>query len=804
MNAVLNRVFGLGDLGFGSEGVRFGFERPIPLWGWALVTLLALLAGWWSYRKLGGPKAGRAAMAACRALVLVLIVGLLAGPRLERPNTRVENDRVVILLDRSSSMAVRDESRGRSRDEALREVAAALDTSLSAAREPKERIWFGFDGTAYELGSFEGTSLGDADGRRTSLNAAVAGALRASAGRPLSAVVLVTDGRTNEPVSADSRARLLEDQVPVFAVAMGSPTPPTDLAVTRIDAPTVAFTGDRVPVRARVSVSGGEDADAMIAATRVELVDLETGEVLASQPLDSGEPVIAQTDGDEPTEAGRRALSVVLLANTAAAGDRRWAVRLNRAAGDLEPGNDSRDLAIALTDRPIRVMQIDGYPRWEFRYVRGLLLREPTMQSVSLMLSPDRRFIQEGDIRLDTLPTTAQEWEQFDVVIIGDVRPELFGAASLESLREHVAERGAGLIWMAGPDVPIGSWGRTAISDLLPIAAGKLGDAGLPTWDREVILARSDEAGRRGLLALADDGLGWPSQLLDPASGWSRLRWAQRIAPSLVKPGAEVLATVVPTDMATLERSEMLASGTPALLLMRYGAGRTLYTATEETWRWRYGRGEDLQERFWLPLVRQMARGRVERVGQLALLRATPDEAAVGSSVRVSLELVDQSLIDSAPATIEVEIGQPGRAGEGSAGGLENTSRLVLTPTGTDRRRYAAVWSPPEAGPWVARPVGSTLVGLDIDATVQARWPNDERREPAADHDSLRKLAEQTGGAMLSPEEISTLSDRLPNRRLVLDTAPDLQSLWDRPLWLGLLLVLLTAEWVGRKLLRLV
>ncbi|MFT5422945.1 MAG: hypothetical protein ACI89L_000714 [Phycisphaerales bacterium] len=799
MNTLLNKLFGLGDLGFGTPGVRFGFERPIPLWGWAIVALAAGLAGWWSYRRLGGTKLGRAGLVLVRALVLVLIVGLLSGPRLERPNTRIENDRVVILLDRSGSMAVRDESRGRTRDEALREVAAALDTSLSAAREPKERIWLGFDATAYELGSYEGPSLGEADGRRTSLNAAVSGALRASAGRPLSAVVLVTDGRTTDPVSAESRARLLEEQVPVFAVAMGSPTPPTDLAITRIDAPTVAFTGDRVPVRARVSVSGGEDADAMIDATRVELIDLQTGEVLASQPLESGEAVIAESGRGEPPGAGRRAVSVVLLANTTAAGDRRWAVRLSRAGEDLEPGNDERDLTIALTDRPIRVLQIDGYPRWEFRYVRGLLLREATMQSVSLMLSPNRRFIQEGEIRLDSLPTTAAEWADFDVIIIGDVRPELFGAASLESLREHIAERGAGLIWMAGPDVPIGSWGRTAIGDLLPIATGKLGDGGLPAWDREVILARTDEAGRRGLLALADDGLSWPSQLLDPATGWSRLRWAQRIDPSLVKPGAEVLASVVPIDLAVLDRSEMLASGTPALLLMRYGAGRTLYTATEETWRWRYGRGEDLQERFWLPLVRQLARGRVERVGQLALLRATPDEAAVGSSVRVSLELVDQSLIDSAPGTVEVEIGQPG-----SGDTLDNASRLVLTPTGTDRRRYAAVWSPPEAGRWVARPIGAALSGLGLDAKIEARWPSDERREPAADHESLAQLAEQTGGALLRPEEISTLADRLPNRRLVLDAAPDLRTLWDRPFWFGLLLLLLTTEWIGRKLLRLV
>ncbi|MFG0306966.1 MAG: hypothetical protein ACF8Q5_12220 [Phycisphaerales bacterium JB040] len=789
MNGLLNRLFGLEGVGFGDEGVRLTAQHPLPQWAWALLLLGACVAGYWSYRRMQGNRLARALLALTRAAVIAIVVLLLTGPRLERPNTRIENDRVVVLLDRSGSMNVRDEPGRATRDSTLRTAAAALETSLGAAREPKDRTWLAFDADAYELPGPEG--LPPADGRRTSMDSALRGAIAAGAGRPLSAVVLLTDGRSPDPVSPETMQRLLEDQVPVFAVALGSTSPPTDLAVTRVDAPTVAFTGDRVPVRATVTVAGSE-TEADIDRTRVQLVDADTGEVLATQPLSSGVPA----RGDDPEHT---ALDLTLLADAAGAGDKRWAVRLAPAGEDLEPGNDERAFSIALTDRPIRVMQIDGYPRWEFRYVRGLLLREPTIESVSLMLSPDRRFMQEGDITLASLPTSPEEWADFDVVIIGDVRPELFGSAALESLREHVAERGAGLIWMAGPDVPTGSWARTELGDLLPVSAARIPETGLPEWDREVVLARTEQAGRRGLLALDDDGLSWPDRLQDPATGWSRLRWAQRLDPALVKPGAEVLATAVPIDLATLTGSELHASGTPALLLMRYGAGRSLYSATEETWRWRYGRGEDLQERFWLPLVRQLARARVERVGQPAVLRATPADATVGSTVRLDLELIDQALIDTAPPAIELVVGQPD-----DTGALARTTKITLAPESQDRRRYGAVWSPPESGPWSVRSSDAFLVGTDLEAGVRAHWSGDEQREPAADHDSLQRLADETGGELLDASEIATLAQRFPNRRLVLDAAPDLATLWDKPVWLALLLVLLSGEWIGRKLLRLV
>ena len=59
---------------------------------------------------------------------------------------------------------------------------------------------------------------------------------------------------------------------------------------------------------------------------------------------------------------------------------------------------------------------------------------------------------------------------------------------------------------------------------------------------------------------------------------------------------------------------------------------------------------------------------------------------------------------------------------------------------------------------------------------------------------------------MLAPDEIPLLTDPalslLPNRSVRTETSIT-ESIWDTPLVLMLVLVLLTAEWIGRKVMRL-
>ncbi|MEZ6241949.1 MAG: hypothetical protein R3B57_02805 [Phycisphaerales bacterium] len=795
MNDVLNFILGLTDIRFGGADTRFELARAIPAWAWAAIALVCVAVAVLGYRRLIGARAPRGALAVVRTLVLLLIVLLALGPRLVRERSRTERDWVVVLADRSASMSIADAPGGVSRDEQLAQALAASGGTWRDIASRKRILWLGFDAGAFELGTPEGgatPTLGEADGLRTAIGDSIDQALRRVAARPVSGVVLLSDGRSAAPVDRSVRRRLESDQIPVFSVPLGSPEPATDLAVRRVEAPEVAFVKDTAPVRVEIERLGsGEVAP----GARIEVVDAATGITLAEREL-----------GDALSKPDATTTELTLTPKVESVGRRSWVVRLVPGGRDLVPENNEQEVAIELVDRPLRVLYLDGYPRWDARYLRSMLLRESTIRSSGLLLAPDRQYTQEGDIAITRLPVSPSEWEEYDVVILGDLSPELFGSAQLEALREHIAARGAGLLWIAGPGHTPEAWFDSPLADLLPVRrpAGAAGaPARLPVWGEAVTLERTPEGERLGVLAMSDDeDAAWPARLSDPATGWSRLRWAQRIDADRVKPAAETLAAAIPESRFTRALLDdggagALAAGSPAVLTMRYGAGRIVYVATDEIWRWRYGRGEDLPERFWLPIVRMLGREGLTRSGRSALLVASPERAETGAPIRIGLELLDQSLVDAAPASIRIEL----TAHE--SGGAPVELRLAPEGSAGAARSYAVAWATSEPGLYDVRVTEPLLAPFGLTTTLEVARPDDERRHPETDHPSLASLAAQTGGKVIAPTDLAQLASALPNREQVFTGPREIRTLWDRPIALILLISLLVLEWVGRRLIRL-
>lgn len=824
MTGAFNWLLGLESLRPGMEGVEFGFERPLPAWGWALVALAAVFFAWRAYRRLEGAGAARFALGTLRAALLVLVAVLIAGPRLVKPSETEERDWLIVLADRSASMTVRDATLPGGGDRVARE--AQLAATLAGSREVWKRLaddrvvlWLGFDSGAFELhGSGDGPlpDLGAPAGRRTAVGRALEQALRRAAARPISGVVVLSDGRSADDVPRAVTRRLEAERVPVFAVPLGADAPLPDLAVRDVVAPRTAFVRDAVPVEVDLEQLGAPES-ARAHGAIVELIDADTGAVLDSKDVDW-----RAAPGAEGAGASAR---VVLTTRPSRAGLSKWSVRVRPGPGappDLIDDNNSSDFAVELVDRPVRVLAIDGYPRWEYRFFKNLLVREQSISAAAMLLAPGRRYLQEGSIVLDALPRSPEEWARFDLVVIGDVWPGVFTPEQLAMLRERVAVGGAGLIWIGGEGSTPGAWAGTELADLLPFAlperaaAARAGSA-LPTFGGPVLMRPTLAADRLGVLRLADEpsaelgGLYWPEALSSPATGWSMLYWAHRIEPSMLKPTAEALAVALPVEGGRVIDN---AGANPLVLSMRYGAGRVLYVATDEIWRWRYGRGDFLPERFWVQMIRLLGRESLARSGRPALLEVTPRRGEVDRPAQIELTLLDQALVEAAPSSIKVRIAREGAAdGRGAPpDDAEAPTELLLTPRpgdgragGPSARAYTATWLPTASGRFridATDPLIASAGGLSVRAEV---WQaDDEMRTPQTDHALLARLAETTGGRVLGPGELTHLLDPnvLPRRRLRLAGEPDVETLWDTPLALILLMLLLTAEWAWRRLLK--
>lgn len=782
MNTPARWLLGLQDLAPGAQGVAFGFERDFPAWAWAGAAIVCVAFAAWSYHRLTGPLWARSSLATVRAGLLMLLAFLAAGPRLVQRDESVERDWVMALVDRSASMTIADTQSAERRvtrdNQATDAIAGTKPMWDSLARE-RELVWMGFDAGAYDLTrdpqgspSFEPPS-----GRRTAIGLALDQALRRAAARPLSAIVLFSDGRSVDDITRAALRQLQSERVPVHVVALGSEQGVGDIGIARIESPGVAYVHDVAPITITLESIAGERR---ARAATIRLVDAATNLTLEERRVDVGEDTV----------------TIALARREDLPGKAVWRVEVIPDGDDLIEGNNRAETTVEFVERPMRVLYVDGYPRWEQRYIKNLLLREKSIVSSALLLAPNRRFLQEGDVELDTLPDSPERWAEFDVVAIGDVDPGVFTRTQLEQLREHVALRGGGLLWVGGAGSTPHKWFDTPLADVLPMS----GAAGLSAWPvaQGVAIAQPTTLSERlGVLRLGrDENEGWPDEMLRESTGWNLLRWLQRIEPDTLKPAAETLATA-----RVLGQDEQL----PLALTMRFGAGTVVYIATDETWRWRFGRGEEIPERFWIQTLRYLARGTLSRAGKPAIVEVSPRRSIVEQPVRVAVELLDQRLIDAAYRSITLRLERQREAGEIDAGAVVELAARAedVGDASSSARRFAAMWTPPEAGQWSIKVTEPGLAGLNLATDAIVSLPDDELRHPETDHALLARLAADTGGRVWKPADLADLASELPNRELR-TLRERYETLWDTPAALLAVITLLTLEWLARRVIRLI
>lgn len=800
MNQTLNNLFGLDGLGFGSPGAELSLARPLPAWAWAMLVALALAIAMASYARLLAPRRARIALGLLRASTLCLLALLAAGPQLLRETSAEQRDAVIVLIDRSASMAVADrDDRLATRDDQARALLDNASPVWQALARSRDLLWLGFDAGAFRLEPAAAPPagpaptlpalLGEPDGPVTRLGSALDQALDLAAGRPVSAVLLVGDGRTSERPGRDVIRRLNAEGVPVFSLPVGAQGPVGDVGIARLDAPSNVFLDDIVPVRVTLERSGPDLSTdpAQPPLGDLVLVDEPTGRVITREPVDP-----ASFNPDEP---------ILLLARATEPGEQRWAVRFLPTGADLVSANDTAPFTLSASEEPIRVLYLDGYPRWEQRYLKTLLIRERSVTVSTVLLAAGRRYQQEGDETIAALPVTPDQWAPYDVVILGDLRAELLGEDQLQGLREHVGTRGAGLLLLAGPAAMPHGWHASALADLIPLRGSPA--APTPTWAQPVIVRPTQDARRLGLFAIGPPGddSALPPDILDPALGWPLLRWAQRPDPASIKPAVGVLAEALPADSFTSTQNPADSAPAPLALTMRFGAGRVVYVGTDEIWRWRYGRGEPLFERFWLPIIRSLARQTASVAG--AILTADPADIALGDTLTITLDLLDAALIESAPPRITA------LARRGPTAPPQTIELLLDAPPPDPRAlpstrvTYTAPWTPSRVGRHDLTLDEPLLAPAALTASVNVTRPDDELRQPQTDHPLLAELAAQTDGQVLDAASLADFPNRIPNRTRVLSLPPEIQTLWDRPIALALVVLFLATEWIARRLIKL-
>jgi hypothetical protein len=769
-----------------GEGTIWGLENSWDLPSWlTLVLILAMVAMVVAiYLREGKSFGQRSAggMALLRLGTIGIVLFMLAEFVLSGQRTGLPY--VVLLVDESESMGIVDRYDDKLRASLDKRIeAAGLDepTRLNLAKtllvenkahllrsiEDRYKLKVYFVGSAArEVGGtaeevLEELKKLEPTGEASRLGAGVRTVLNDLRGTPPTAIVLLTDGINTEGESlGDAASYARRKNVPLFAIALGSREPVKNLKLSDLLVDEVVFVDDVVNFEFKLSGAG-------FSGRQVEVVlhEKDKTAVLASMKATvagDGQPQKLRLPY-RPTEVGEFDYVVEV-----------------KALPEEDPkqlDDNSEVRRVSVRKEQVRVLLVQSYPNFEWRRLKAMLERDQTIELKTVLQEADLEYAEIDQSALRVFPVRRDELFAFDVLILGDVNPSFLSSAAMQNIADFVTEKGGGIVFIGGPRYMPLAFGDTPLEPLIPL-------------DLSSVTLPADEESLRDSFAVQPTDLGLaspPMQLGDTLeqtqqiwNGLPELYWL--LEASRLKPAARVLAEH-PTRAG--------AEGKPLpIFVMQYvGAGKSLFHATDETWRWRYRVGDVYFARYWVQTIRYLSRSKLLGKDRAAELVSDREEYPRGEAVRLRVRFFDERLAPAEDDGVVVMLERQG----------DTNRRLTLRRNAANRGIFEGIVSRPAVGSyhvWLASP---TLEGQAPADDFLVVAPPGEFERTEMDLAELERAASETNGKLYTVSTAHSLLNDLPAGRQVPIESLEPIVLWNKWPLLALFLVLIVGEWVLRK-----
>ncbi len=787
---------------FSNEQIEQVFwARPISSVAMAVAFAAVVALTVFLYRRRQGlPAWVRMVVAVSRLVVLSLIVAVVFEPTVTVKRTRTVNRRLPVLIDVSESMSVKDQ---RKRSEDVGEAAAALGIlPLSATPEEVNRIAMGLD--AKQSRAIAGASrldlarsllsqsartifdtiggdvdvsyyafgkalhrLGDgqnggakalatlqADETGTSIAESLETVAKTERGAPLAGIVLLSDGldtssRRAEAAVHDFGAR----GIPVYTVPMGI-ADPDDVSIRNVIMQEVAFSGDKVPVRVQLQSKGYEKRTA-------DLTVLLNGRGVARKNVS--------------LEGGLQFEEIFFNVDVHEKGAAQVEIAIEPFTDEATAANNRVERSVRVVNEKINVLCIEGSARWEYRYLRAMLKRDPRINTTFIATRAQPGLAQSSSEYIASFPETREDAFAYDLVILGDVNAAFFTAEAFLRLEELIKERGGSLLMLCGARFAPASYAGTVVERMLPVEFDPA--ASWEDVDEGVYPVLTPEGRSSLVMTLETDQE--ENDLV-----WSRVAPLDRIPPLLApRPGATVLAELSDTRSRT--------DRYPLVAWQRYGTGKCMVMGTDRLWLLRFKTGDKYHWRVWSQCIQFLTLSRL--MGEHKRIRLETDRAAypIGGQVMLYAHLLDDDFEPVTQPGFEVEVSAL------DAGELGEPQRVTLRPDASNTGLYEGYFSPPRPGGYRVqanandRPLSNTT-----EFQVADLKPELANTDMQIEH--LRRIADISGGDCLSIQQLKNLPALL-NREPHTTTIRTERPLWDNGLVAFLLVALLGLEWILRR-----
>jgi hypothetical protein len=259
-------------------------------------------------------------------------------------------------------------------------------------------------------------------------------------------------------------------------------------------------------------------------------------------------------------------------------------------------------------------------------------------------------------------------------------------------------------------------------------------------------------------------------------SGLPAVYWTARV--SRAKPAAEVL--LVDPDPARAVRNERM----PVIAHQQYGMGQTIFVGTDNTWRWRRNAGDRYYSTLWGQMVQRLALPHL--LGESRRTHLASDRQHYGTGERIPLyariynEAYQPVLEDQIHGTYRSEDGRE--------------VPVLLRPMPEQPGMYRGEFVAPAPGQytfWVASDPRTHLA-------IEVGEPRLELAETAMNAELMQLMAAETGGAFFREEDLHRLPDSIHLKAEKVQSTLEVE-VWSSPLYFLLMLMVVTSEWVLRK-----
>ena len=248
----------------------------------------------------------------------------------------------------------------------------------------------------------------------------------------------------------------------------------------------------------------------------------------------------------------------------------------------------------------------------------------------------------------------------------------------------------------------------------------------------------------------------------------------------------------------------------PALIVQRFGQGRSAALTFGDLWRWQLKRQDDADDlgKAWRQLLRWMVADVPDRIE----MQTTPSVDDLDNTIHIQVRVRDTEFKPLDNATVSIDINRARdfqtadnsgdvRTPDSDGGTVYDTIHIDAEPSLQEAGLYEAKYRPRQPGAYLASVKVKDGQGKQLGSATSG-WTNEpsveEFRSIEPNRNLMKQIAQATGGELVAADRLDEFVASLSTRAMPV-TEKWTSPLWDQP-WVFLLAIsCLVGEWGLRR-----